>query len=263
MDRRKKQATGNGDKPLAPKDENVGPDHIAQWTGIPVTSLGTDERKRLLELPKRLHRRVIEQDEAVNVVAEAVVCSRSGLGEPNQPSGSFLFLGPTGVGKTELAKALAEQLFGNEKLLVRIDMSEYMSSSSVTRLIGASPGSYGYEKGGQLTELVRQRPYSVVLLDEVEKADASVLNVFLQILDDGRVTDGHGRTVDFTNTIIIMTSNLGAHHLLARAASKDTEATRKRVIADVQRHFRPELINRLSEMVIFRPLSGKQLRRVA
>ncbi|XP_037418979.1 chaperone protein ClpB1-like [Triticum dicoccoides] len=237
MDRRKKQATGDGDKPLAPKDENVGPDHIAQivskWTGIPVTSLGTDERKRLLELPKRLHRRVIDQDEAVNVVAEAVVRSRSGLGEPNQPSGSFLFLGPTGVGKTELAKALAEQLFGNEKLLVRIDMSEYMGSSSVTRLIGASPGSYGYEKGGQLTELVRQRPYSVVLLDEVEKADAAVLNVFLQILDDGRVTDGHGRTINFTNTII------------------------------VRRHFRPELINRLSEMVIFRPLSGEQLRRVA
>ncbi|KAF7043730.1 hypothetical protein CFC21_053050 [Triticum aestivum] len=267
MDRRKKQATGDGDKPLAPKDENVGLDHIAQivskWTGIPVTSLGTDERKRLLELPKRLHWRVIDQDEAVNVVAEAVVRSRSGLGEPNQPSGSFLFLGPTGVGKTELAKALAEQLFGNEKLLVRIDMSEYMGSSSVTRLIGASPGSYGYEKGGQLTELVRQRPYSVVLLDEVEKADAAVLNVFLQILDDGRVTDGHGRTINFTNTIIIMTSNLGAHHLLARAATKDMEATRKRVIADVRRHFRPELINRLSEMVIFRPLSGEQLRRVA
>ncbi|KAM0913712.1 hypothetical protein ACQ4PT_011991 [Festuca glaucescens] len=265
MDRRKKQARSNGNNLLVPKDENVGPDHIAQivskWTGIPVTSLGQDERKRLLELPNMLHRRVIDQDEAVNVVAEAVVRSRSGLGEPNQPSGSFLFLGPTGVGKTELAKALAEQLFGNEKLLVRIDMSEYMNSSSVTRLIGASPGSYGYEKGGQLTELVRQRPYSVVLFDEMEKADASVFNLFLQILDDGRVTDGQGRTIDFTNTIIIMTSNLGAHHLLAGANNMDT--ARQRVIADVQRHFRPELINRLSEMVMFHPLSCEQLRKVA
>uniref|UniRef100_A0ACD5ZI82 Uncharacterized protein n=1 Tax=Avena sativa TaxID=4498 RepID=A0ACD5ZI82_AVESA len=270
MDRRKKKARSNDDdvKLLVPKEENenVGPNHIAQivskWTGIPVTRLDQDERKRLLELPKRLHQRVIDQDEAVDLVAEAVVRSRSGLGEPNQPSGSFLFLGPTGVGKTELAKALAEQLFGNEKMLVRIDMSEYVNSSSVTRLIGASPGSYGYEKGGQLTELVRQRPYSVVLLDEVEKADASVFNVFLQILDDGRVTDGQGRTVDFTNTIIIMASNLGAHHLLA-GANDDMNAARQRVVADVQRHFRPELINRLSEMVMFHPLSGEQLRKVA
>uniref|UniRef100_A0A0E0JYS0 Clp ATPase C-terminal domain-containing protein n=1 Tax=Oryza punctata TaxID=4537 RepID=A0A0E0JYS0_ORYPU len=279
MDRRKKkqvQASGSngGDTPVAvaPKDENVGPDHIAQivskWTGIPVASLGEDERKKLLELPQLLHRRVIGQDEAVGVVAEAVVRSRSGLGNPNQPSGSFLFLGPTGVGKTELAKALAEQLFGNAELLVRIDMSEYVNASSVTRLIGSAPGTNGYDKGGQLTELVRQRPYSVVLFDEVEKADAAVFNVFLQILDDGRLTDGQGRTVDFTNTIIIMTSNLGAQHLAAAggASQKDdvTEAAAKqRVLADVQRHFRPELINRLTEMVVFRPLSGEQLRKVA
>ncbi|KAF0932486.1 hypothetical protein E2562_010382 [Oryza meyeriana var. granulata] len=226
MDRRKKkqaqaQAGSNGAAmPVAPKDENVGADHIAQivskLTGIPVASLGEDERKKLLELPRLLHRRVIGRDEAVAVVAEAVVRSRSGLGNPNQPSGSFLFLGPTGVGKTELAKALAEQLFGNDKLLVRIDMSEYVNASSVTRLIGSAPGTCG-----QLTELVRQRPYSVVLFDEVEKADADVFNVFLQILDDRRLTDGQGRTVDFTNTIIIMTSNLGAEHLAVSASQKD------------------------------------------
>ncbi|BAS78224.1 Os02g0297132 [Oryza sativa Japonica Group] len=244
-----------------------------KWTGIPVASLGEDERKKLLELPQLLHRRVIGQDEAVGAVAEAVVRSRSGLGNPNQPSGSFLFLGPTGVSKTELAKALAEQLFGNAKLLVRIDMSEYVNASSVTRLIGSAPGTNGYDKGGQLTELVRCRPYSVVLFDEVEKADAAVFNVFLQILDDGRLTDGQGRTVDFTNTIIIMTSNLGAQHLADAAAAdashKDdaTEAAaaaaKQRVLADVQRHFRPELISRLTEMVVFRPLSGEQLRKVA
>ncbi|EAZ22682.1 hypothetical protein OsJ_06351 [Oryza sativa Japonica Group] len=270
MDRRKKK---QAQAAVAPKDENVGPDHIAQWTGIPVASLGEDERKKLLELPQLLHRRVIGQDEAVGAVAEAVVRSRSGLGNPNQPSGSFLFLGPTGVSKTELAKALAEQLFGNAKLLVRIDMSEYVNASSVTRLIGSAPGTNGYDKGGQLTELVRCRPYSVVLFDEVEKADAAVFNVFLQILDDGRLTDGQGRTVDFTNTIIIMTSNLGAQHLADAAAAdashKDdaTEAAaaaaKQRVLADVQRHFRPELISRLTEMVVFRPLSGEQLRKVA
>ncbi|KAL6634502.1 hypothetical protein ACP70R_027173 [Stipagrostis hirtigluma subsp. patula] len=274
MDRRKRQQGGSSGTgtPLPPKDENVGPEHIAQivskWTGIPVTSLGQDERKKLLELPKRLHKRVVDQDEAVGAVAEAVVRSRSGLGNPNQPSGSFLFLGPTGVGKTELAKALAEQLFGNDKLLVRIDMSEYVSSNSVTRLIGSAPGTHGHDKGGQLTELVRQRPYSVVLFDEVEKADAAVTNLFLQILDDGRLTDGQGRTVDFTNTIIILTSNLGAHHLLAAAAAGGSspdamEAARQRVVADVQRHFRPELINRVGEMVVFRPLSAEQLRKVA
>ncbi|TVU00856.1 hypothetical protein EJB05_53704, partial [Eragrostis curvula] len=280
MDRRKKQhqqqASVNGNEKalvlVVPKDENVvGPNHIAQivskWTGIPVTNLGQDERKRLLDLPERLHKRVIDQDEAVGAVAEAVMQSRSGLGNPNQPSGSFLFLGPTGVGKTELAKALAEQLFGNEKLLVRIDMFEYVSGNSVTRLIGSAPGSYGYEKGGQLTEMVRQRPYSVVLFDEVEKADSAVTNLFLQILDDGRLTDGQGRTVDFTNTIVILTSNLGAHHLHAAewaAAGPDArDAARQRVVADVQRHFRPELVNRLGEMVVFHPLSGEQLRKVA
>ncbi|TVU46624.1 hypothetical protein EJB05_06171, partial [Eragrostis curvula] len=250
----------------------VGPDHIAQivskWTGIPVTRLGQDERNRLLDLPKMLQRRVVGQDEAVRAVADAVVRSRTGIGNPKQPSGSFLFLGPTGVGMTELAKALAEQLFGDEKMLVRIDMSEYVGSSSVARLIGAAPGTVGFEDGGQLTEAVRQRPYSVVLFDEVEKGDATVFNLFLQILEDGRLTDGHGRTVDFTNTIIIMTSNLGAHHLAAAAATTDGDDNddarhHQLVLADVQRHFRPELVNRLDEMVVFRPLSGETLREVA
>nr|CAB3446164.1 unnamed protein product [Digitaria exilis] len=246
----------------------VGPEHIAQvvskWTGIPATRLGQDERRRLLELPERLRQRVVGQDEAVSAVADAVVRSRSGLGNPKQPAGSFLFVGATGVGKTELAKALAEQLFGDERHLVRIDMSEYVDHTSVARLIGAPPGTVGYEKGGQLTDQVMQRPYSVVLLDEVEKGDDAVTNLFLQILDDGRLTDSKGRTVDFTNTIIIMTSNLGAHHLTGGGGDDDddADAQHQRVIADVQRHFRPELINRLDETVVFRPLSGDTMREV-
>ncbi|KAF8642490.1 hypothetical protein HU200_067165 [Digitaria exilis] len=217
----------------------VGPEHIAQvvskWTGIPATRLGQDERRRLLELPERLRQRVVGQDEAVSAVADAVVRSRSGLGNPKQPSGSFLFLGATG-----LAKALAEQLFGDDKHLVRIDMSEYVDHTSVARLIGAPPG--------------------VVLLDEVEKGDDAVTNLFLQILDDGRLTDSKGRTVDFTNTIIIMTSNLGEHHLTGGGGGCDVQ--HQRVIADVQRKFRPELINRLDETVVFRPLSGDAMREV-
>uniref|UniRef100_A0A7C9ELD5 Clp R domain-containing protein n=1 Tax=Opuntia streptacantha TaxID=393608 RepID=A0A7C9ELD5_OPUST len=248
--------------------ETVGPEHIAEvvsrWTGIPVTRLGQNEKEKLVGLAERLHQRVVGQDRAVEAVAEAVLRSRAGLGRPQQPTGSFLFLGPTGVGKTELAKALAEQLFDDENLIVRIDMSEYMEQHSVARLIGAPPGYVGHEEGGQLTEAVRRRPYSVVLFDEVEKAHSNVFNTLLQVLDDGRLTDGQGRTVDFRNTVIIMTSNLGAEHLLSGLAGKSTmEAARERVMAEVRRHFKPELLNRLDEIVIFDPLSHEQLRQVA
>ena len=218
--------------------ETVGPDQIAEvvsrWTGIPVTRLGQNEKERLIGLAARLHNRVVGQDEAVNAVAESVLRSRAGLGRPQQPTGSFLFLGPTGVGKTELAKALAEQLFDDENLLVRIDMSEYMEQHSVSRLIGAPPGYVGHEEGGQLTEAVRRRPYSVVLFDEVEKAHISVFNTLLQVLDDGRLTDGQGRTVDFRNTVIIMTSNLGAEHLLSGMMGKVTmQVARDQVLQEV------------------------------
>ncbi|GKV35535.1 hypothetical protein SLEP1_g43791 [Rubroshorea leprosula] len=248
--------------------ETVQPEHIAEvvsrWTGIPVTRLGQGEKERLIGLAERLHQRVVGQDQAVNAVAEAVLRSRAGLGRPQQPTGSFLFLGPTGVGKTELAKALAEQLFDDENQLVRIDMSEYMEQHSVSRLIGAPPGYVGHEEGGQLTEAVRRRPYSVVLFDEVEKAHISVFNTLLQVLDDGRLTDGQGRTVDFRNTVIIMTSNLGAEHLLSGLTGKvPIEAAREKVLQEVRRHFRPELLNRLDEIVVFDPLSHDQLRKVA
>ncbi|XP_052179610.1 chaperone protein ClpB1 [Diospyros lotus] len=248
--------------------ETVGPEQIAEvvsrWTGIPVTRLGQNEKQRLIGLAERLHLRVVGQDQAVSAVAEAVLRSRAGLGRPQQPTGSFLFLGPTGVGKTELAKALAEQLFDDENLLIRIDMSEYMEQHSVARLIGAPPGYVGHEEGGQLTEAVRRRPYSVVLFDEVEKAHPTVFNTLLQVLDDGRLTDGQGRTVDFTNTVIIMTSNLGAEYLLAGLMGKSTmEAARLMVMQEVRKHFKPELLNRLDEIVVFDPLSHEQLRKVA
>ncbi|KAL3570927.1 hypothetical protein D5086_028176 [Populus alba] len=248
--------------------ETVGPEHIAEvvsrWTGIPVTRLGQNEKERLIGLPDRLHHRVVGQDQAVNAVAEAVLRSRAGLGRPQQPTGSFLFLGPTGVGKTELAKALAEQLFDDENQLVRIDMSEYMEQHSVARLIGAPPGYVGHEEGGQLTEAVRRRPYSVVLFDEVEKAHISVFNTLLQVLDDGRLTDGQGRTVDFRNTVIIMTSNLGAEHLLSGLLGKcSMQVARDRVMQEVRKQFRPELLNRLDEIVVFDPLSHDQLRKVS
>ncbi|KAL8230733.1 hypothetical protein R6Q57_000511 [Mikania cordata] len=248
--------------------ETVGPDQIAEvvsrWTGIPVTRLGTNEKERLIGLGDRLHKRVVGQDQAVSAVAEAVLRSRAGLGRAQQPTGSFLFLGPTGVGKTELAKALAEQLFDDEKLMIRIDMSEYMEQHSVARLIGAPPGYVGHEEGGQLTEAVRRRPYSVVLFDEVEKAHQSVFNTLLQMLDDGRLTDGQGRTVDFTNTVIIMTSNLGAEYLLKGLSGKTTMANaREMVMQEVRKHFKPELLNRLDEIVVFDPLSHDQLRKVA
>lgn len=248
--------------------ETVGPDQIAEvvsrWTGIPVTRLGQNEKQRLIGLADRLHQRVVGQDEAVQAVSEAVLRSRAGLGRPQQPTGSFLFLGPTGVGKTELAKALAEQLFDNENQLVRIDMSEYMEQHSVARLIGAPPGYVGHEEGGQLTEAVRRRPYSVVLFDEVEKAHPSVFNTLLQMLDDGRLTDGQGRTVSFSDTVVILTSNLGAEHLLAGMVGQQSmKAAKEQVMLEVRRHFRPELLNRLDEIVVFEPLSLEQLRKVA
>ncbi|KAL6509532.1 Chaperone protein ClpB1 [Orobanche gracilis] len=247
--------------------ETVGPDQIAEvvsrWTGIPVTRLGQNEKARLIGLGGRLHERVVGQDLAVTAVAEAVLRSRAGLGRPQQPTGSFLFLGPTGVGKTELAKALAEQLFDDDNLMVRIDMGEYMEQHSVARLIGAPPGYVGHEEGGQLTEAVRRRPYSVVLFDEVEKAHPSVFNTLLQVLDDGRLTDGQGRTVDFTNTVIIMTSNLGAEYLLRGLVGKCTmESAREMVMQEVRKHFKPEMLNRLDEIVVFDPLSHDQLRKV-
>ncbi|KAM0898850.1 hypothetical protein ACQ4PT_021669 [Festuca glaucescens] len=246
------------------KNTFVGPEHVAQvvsrWTGIPVTTLNQEEKDKLIGLVDRLHERVVGQDEAVNVVADAVLRSRAGLNHPGQPIGSFLFLGSTGVGKTELAKALAEELFDDEKMLVRFDMSEYVSCESVTRLIGAPPSCRGYEDGGQLTETVRRHPYSVILFDEVEKADPSVHNVLLQILDDCRLTDGKGQTVDFKNTIIIMTSNLGVEHLTA--GENTTEVARDLLMKQVHKHFKPELLNRLSEIVIFEPLSYDKLKEI-
>ncbi|KAK0592410.1 hypothetical protein LWI29_018637 [Acer saccharum] len=261
------QLEGNTDENLM-LTETVGPEQIAEvvsrWTGIPVTRLGQNDKERLIGLAERLHKRVVGQDEAVNAVSEAVLRSRAGLGRQQQPTGSFLFLGPTGVGKTELAKALAEQLFDDENLLVRIDMSEYMEQHSVSRLIGAPPGYVGHEEGGQLTEAVRRRPYSVILFDEVEKAHIAVFNTLLQVLDDGRLTDGQGRTVDFTNTLIIMTSNLGAEHLLSGLIGKvSMQVARDKVMQEVRKHFRPELLNRLDEIVVFDPLSHEQLRKVA
>lgn len=260
----KLESSGNENGMLT---ETVGPDQIAEvvsrWTGIPVTRLGQNEKERLIGLADRLHRRVVGQDQAVAAVAEAVLRSRAGLGRPQQPTGSFLFLGPTGVGKTELAKALAEQLFDDDNLMIRIDMSEYMEQHSVARLIGAPPGYVGHEEGGQLTEAVRRRPYSVILFDEVEKAHPTVFNTLLQVLDDGRLTDGQGRTVDFTNTVIIMTSNLGAEFLLRGLTGKCTmESARELVMQEVRKHFKPELLNRLDEIAVFDPLSHDQLRKV-
>ncbi|CAN6251805.1 unnamed protein product [Urochloa humidicola] len=245
----------------------VSPEHVAQvvsqWTGIPVHTLDHEEKEKLVHLADRLHERVVGQDQAVNLVAQAVLRSRAGLEKRGQPIGSFLFLGSTGVGKTELAKALAEQLFDSEKMLIRFDMSEFVGPHSVLRLIGAPPSYIGHDDGGQLTEKVRRRPYSVILFDEVEKADPKVFNVFLQILDDGVLTDGKGRAVDFKNTIIIMTSNLGAEHLAkGMTGEKTMEAARDLVMEQVHKYFKPEFINRLTEVVIFEPLSHDMLKEV-
>ena len=236
---------------------------ISRWTGIPVTRLKEGEREKLLRLPEQLHRRVIGQDEAVQKVSEAILRSRAGIADENRPIGSFLFLGPTGVGKTELAKALAESLFDDEKNMVRIDMSEYMEKFSVSRLIGAPPGYVGYDEGGQLTEAVRRKPYCVVLLDEVEKAHPDVFNILLQVLDDGRITDSQGRTVDFKNTIIIMTSNLGSQFLLEGIENGQiTDGARESVMRLLRGQFRPEFINRIDDIVFYKPLEKTEIRAI-
>lgn len=239
---------------------------VARWTGIPVSKMLEGERDKLLRMEDALHHRVVGQDEAVRAVSDAIRRARAGLSDPNRPSGSFLFLGPTGVGKTELCKALAEFLFDSTDAMVRIDMSEFMEKHAVSRLIGAPPGYVGYEEGGYLTEAVRRRPYSVILLDEVEKAHHDVFNILLQVLDDGRLTDGQGRTVDFRNTVIVMTSNLGSQ-LIQEAAGEGGEEgytqIKAAVLGVVQAHFRPEFINRLDELVVFRPLERAQIRRIA
>ena len=230
---------------------------ISRWTGIPVAKLTESERNKTLHLDEELHKRVIGQDEAVTKVTEAIIRSKAGIKDPTKPIGSFLFLGPTGVGKTELAKTLAASLFDDENNMVRIDMSEYMEKYSVSRLIGAPPGYVGYEEGGQLTEAVRRKPYSVVLFDEIEKAHPDVFNVLLQVLDDGRITDSQGRTVDFKNTILIMTSNIGANYLLEgiQADGKISEQAQEAVFNDLRAHFRPEFLNRLDETILFKPLT--------
>ena len=234
---------------------------VERWTGIPVARLVQSERDKLLTLDETLHKRVIGQDEAVQAVTEAIQRSRAGIQDPNRPIGSFLFLGPTGVGKTELAKALAQTLFDDEQNMVRIDMSEYMEKYSVSRLIGAPPGYVGYDEGGQLTEAVRRKPYSVVLFDEVEKAHPDVFNVLLQVLDDGRITDSQGRTVDFKNTIIILTSNLGSEYLLGgiNAEGVISEEAKAQVHSLLRRSFRPEFLNRLDEIVFYKPLTKEQI----
>ncbi|MEG3792116.1 ATP-dependent chaperone ClpB [Lysobacter sp. CCNWLW3] len=239
---------------------------VARWTGIPVSKMLEGEREKLLKMEQALHQRVVGQDEAIRVVSDAVRRSRAGLSDPDRPSGSFLFLGPTGVGKTELCKALAEFLFDSGDAMVRIDMSEFMEKHAVSRLVGAPPGYVGYEEGGYLTEAVRRRPYSVILLDEVEKAHPDVFNILLQVLDDGRLTDGQGRTVDFRNTVIVMTSNLGSQMIQELASDGSAESytqMKAAVMGVVQAHFRPEFINRLDDIVVFHPLDKGQIREIA
>jgi ATP-dependent Clp protease ATP-binding subunit ClpB len=236
---------------------------VARWTGIPVSKMLESERDKLLRMEDDLRKRVIGQEEAMKAVSNAIRRSRAGLSDPKRPSGSFLFLGPTGVGKTELTKALAQFLFDNDDAMVRIDMSEFMEKHSVARLIGAPPGYVGYEEGGYLTEAVRRRPYSVILLDEVEKAHPDVFNVLLQVLDDGRLTDGQGRTVDFRNTVIVMTSNLGSHLIQDMAGEENYDRMKAAVMEVVGTHFRPEFINRIDEVVVFHPLDQHEIRQIA
>ena len=236
---------------------------VSKWTGIPVTKLLEGEKEKLLQLETALHQRVVGQDEAVGIVADAVRRARAGLSDPNRPSGSFMFLGPTGVGKTELCKALAEVLFDSADAMVRIDMSEFMEKHSVARLIGAPPGYVGYEEGGYLTEQVRRRPYSIILLDEIEKAHPDVFNVLLQVLDDGRLTDGQGRTVDFRNTVLVMTSNLGSEAIQTLTEVGDLARIKSTVMGVVSQHFRPEFINRIDDIVVFHPLAPEHVRQIA
>ncbi len=243
-------------------DEEIA-EVVSKWTGIPVSKMLEGERDKLLRMEDELHKRVVGQDEAIRAVADAIRRSRAGLSDPNRPNGSFLFLGPTGVGKTELCKALASFLFDTEEAMVRIDMSEFMEKHSVARLIGAPPGYVGYEEGGYLTETVRRKPYSVILMDEVEKAHPDVFNILLQVLDDGRLTDGHGRTVDFRNTVIVMTSNLGSQAIQELAGDENYEQIKETVMQVVGQHFRPEFINRVDEVVVFHPLMKEQIRAIA
>ena len=279
IDDKKTVAKEESDQKLIVTEEDIAA-VVAQWTGIPVTKIAEEESETLLHLEDELHKRVIGQDDAVTAVAKAVRRARAGLKDPKRPIGSFLFLGPTGVGKTELARALASSLFGDESAMIRLDMSEYMEKHTVSRLVGAPPGYVGYEEGGQLTDAVRRKPYSVILLDEVEKAHADFFNILLQVLDDGRLTDSQGRTVDFRNTVIIMTSNLGAKALhknsteLGFLAPKKAESysndskridfkeAKKSVLDAVKRHFRPEFLNRIDEMIVFHPLTEEDLRKI-
>jgi ATP-dependent Clp protease ATP-binding subunit ClpB len=245
-------------------DEEDIAEVVSRWTGVPVSKLMEGEMQKLLRLEEELHRRVVGQDEAVRAVADAVIRARAGIKDPKRPIGSFLFLGPTGVGKTELARALAATLFDDEDNIVRLDMSEYMEKHTVARLIGAPPGYVGYEEGGQLTEAVRRKPYSVVLLDEIEKAHPDVFNVLLQVLDDGRLTDGQGRTVSFKNTVIIMTSNIGSQLILEMRGSDERtyERMREQVLEALRRQFRPEFLNRVDEVVVFRALTEAELAQI-
>jgi ATP-dependent Clp protease ATP-binding subunit ClpB len=238
---------------------------VSRWTRIPVSRLMEGELQKLVKMEERLHQRVVGQDEAVVAVANAIRRARAGLQDPNRPLGSFIFLGPTGIGKTELARALAEFLFDDEHAMVRIDMSEYQEKHSVSRLIGAPPGYVGYEEAGQLTEAVRRRPYAVVLFDEIEKAHPEVLNVMLQLLDDGRLTDGRGRTVDFKNTVVIMTSNVGSHFVAERAQRGETaidEGVRRQLLDSMRQHFKPEFLNRVDDIIFFHALDRGDIRRI-
>ncbi|HUL13785.1 MAG TPA: ATP-dependent chaperone ClpB [Methylococcaceae bacterium] len=243
-------------------DEEIA-EVVSKWTGIPVAKMLEGEREKLLRMEENIHKRVVGQDEAIKAVSDAIRRSRAGLSDPNRPNGSFLFLGPTGVGKTELCKALAEFLFDTEDAMIRIDMSEFMEKHSVARLIGAPPGYVGYEEGGHLTETVRRKPYSVILLDEVEKAHPDVFNILLQVLDDGRLTDGHGRTVDFRNTVVVMTSNLGSDRIQELAGEENYQRMKAAVMEIVSLHFRPEFINRIDEVVVFHPLVKEQIRAIS
>jgi len=257
-----KQHTGRVLREVVTEDEIAS--IVGRWTGIPVARLQESERAKVLRLPDILHARVVGQDEAVQLVSDAVIRSASGIKDPRRPIGSFIFLGPTGVGKTELAKALAGALFDTEDNMVRIDMSEYQERHTVSRLVGAPPGYVGYDEGGQLTEAVRRKPYTVVLFDEIEKAHADVFNILLQVLDDGRLTDAQGRTVDFRNTVIIMTSNIGSEYLLegVAATGEIAESARERVMADMRSHFRPEFLNRVDEIVLFKPLTEAEIENI-